>query len=60
MSLLSLDVIFFIGQNQGSAECGMARLFNADVKLSARGLNNPFFSNEVAPNFDNFLQIEGN
>ena len=60
MSLLSLDIMFSIANNQGSAECGMAGLSTADVRLSARGLNNPFSSNAVAPKFDNFPQIEGN
>ena len=60
MSLLSLDLMFLIGYNQVSGGRGMARLHTADVRLSARGLNNPFFSNEVDPKFDNLPQIEGN
>ena len=59
MSLLSLNVMFLIGYNQVSAGSGMARLYTADVRLSARGLNNPFFSNDVDSKFDYFPQIEG-
>ena len=48
-----------IVENQSAAESGMARLSNEGVKPSARGLNNQFFSNEVAQISDNFQQIEG-
>ena len=60
MSLLSLDLMFLIGYNQVSGGRGMARLNTADVRLSARGLNNPFFSNDFDSKLDYFPQIEGN
>ena len=38
---------------------GIARLSNEGVKPSARGLNNQFFSHEVAQKSGNFQHIEG-